>query len=126
MFRKPYSYSEPDPRAAKRTVLTSTGSLVINHEEEMLEGEAGIFEKLASWDKETVNRFRAYFGLNGAVISFFEEPLRGVRDKQKRRFEAISAAVADFAEFYELQKRGDVTEPTQIGIFARWERTFVP
>ena len=126
MFRKPHSFSDSDPRAEKRSVLIATGSLVINHEEEMLEGEAGIFEKLASWDKETVDRFRAYFGRNGAVIAFFEEPLRGIRDKQKRRFEAISAAVADFAEFYELQKRGDILEPLQTGMFARWERTFVP
>jgi len=126
MFRKPHSFSDSDPRAEKRTVLTSTGSLVINHEEEVLEGDAGIFEKLASWDKETVARFRAYFARNGAVISFFEEPLRGIRDKQKRRFEAISAAVADFAEFYELQKRGEAMEPAQVGMFARWERTFVP
>ncbi|MBX3380762.1 MAG: hypothetical protein KF805_11775 [Phycisphaeraceae bacterium] len=126
MFRKPHSFSEFDPHAEKRTVAPSTGSLVINHEEEVLEAEAGIFEKLASWDKETVTRLRAHFALNGAVISFFEEPLRGIRDKQKRRFEAISAAVADFAGFYELQKRRDAAEPTQIGMFARWERTFVP
>jgi len=124
MFRKPESFSGSDPRTEKQPVLNATGSLVINHEEEVLEAEAAVFEKLAAWDKETVDRFRAYFGRNGAIIAFFEEPLRGIRDQKKRRFEAISAAVADFAEFYELQKRE--MESSQVGIFARWERTLVP
>jgi hypothetical protein len=126
MFRKQYSFSDSDPRAESRMVLPSTGSLLINHEEEVLEGEAGVFEKLAAWDAETVLRFRAFLSRNGAAIAFFEEPLRGIKDRKKRRFETITAAVAHFAEFYEQQKRADGGAFTQNGLLARWERTFVP
>ncbi len=125
MFRKQHAFFDSDSRAEKRTVLLSTGSLVINHEEEAIEAERGIFEKLSAWDRETVARFRAFFAMNGAVIAYFEEPLRSIRDRQKRRFAAISAAVAHFAEFYEQRKMADANALTQNGMFARWERSFV-
>jgi hypothetical protein len=125
MIRKQHQSFDSDPRAETRKVLASTGSLVINHEEEVIESEAGIFEKFASWDKETVARFRDYFARNGAAVSFFEQPLGSIRDRQKRRFEAISAAVAHFAAYYENRKRSGGMGSSQNGMFARWECTFV-
>lgn len=126
MIRKKYSFSEAELRAAGKSVLVSTGSLIINHEEEALESEDGIFERLTAWDAETVLRFRAFLSRNGAVLAVFEEALGHIRDRKRRRFEAVTAALASFAEFYEKQLRstGEMFNPT--GIFARWESSLVP
>jgi len=123
MFRKPHSFS--DSRSESRPVYLATGSLLINHEEEAMESEPGLFEKLAAWDAETVLRFRAFLARNGAVIAFFEEPLRGIRDKRKRRFQTITAAVAHFAEFYDRQKKTEGATFTPNGLVAKWEVSFV-
>lgn len=107
----------------KMIARPGTGSLVINHEEEAIEEEPGIFEKFAAWDGETVERLRAFFGRNGAVVAYFEEPLRGTKDNARRRFEAISAAIGHFAVFLEHEQTQGHSEPK--GVFARWERSFV-
>ncbi|MBX3388171.1 MAG: hypothetical protein KF691_01805 [Phycisphaeraceae bacterium] len=107
----------------KMIARPGTGSLVINHEEEAIEDEPGVFEKFAAWDGETVERLRAFFGRNGAVVAYFEEPLRGTKDGARRRFAAISAAIAHLADFLEQQNRLGRWGPR--GVFARWESSLV-
>lgn len=98
--------------------------LLVNHDEEVLESEPGLFDKLLTWHGETVTRFRMYFSGNSAVIAHFEGVMCAIRDPNRRRFEAISIAVAHFAAFYEKERAQADGHPAQEGLLAKWESSF--